>query len=78
MVHSKIPVIEFGRDYYHLQDEMQNWCMRHFGNGEWTSGPVKTWMGMHFINWVIWCQFGTTFFQFRQESDAVLFALKWK
>jgi hypothetical protein len=71
-------MIHFGKDRYHLQGEMQGWCEQHFGPGKWTGGQLKTWEGMDRYNWVISSMFGNTFFQFRKESDAVLFALKWQ
>lgn len=78
MVHTQIPVIQFGRAHYHLQDDMQHWCKENIGPGKWSHGEVQNWEGMDNNRWVIWSMFGSTFFQFRQESDAVLFALKWQ
>lgn len=78
MVYTQIPVIHFGKDRYHLQEDMQQWCKQHIGPGKWTSGEVKTWEGMGDADWVIWCMFGNTFFQFRRGTDATLFALKWE
>jgi hypothetical protein len=78
MVLTQIPVIQFGRDRYHLQGDMERWCRQNIGPGQWTCGELNTWKGMTDRQWIIWSMFGSTFFQFRQESDAVLFALKWQ
>jgi hypothetical protein len=70
-------LIHFGKDQYHLQGKMQNWCTSQFGPGNWISErEVKDWTGMQ-VNWTIHSMFGNTYFSFQNEKDAILFALKW-
>jgi len=69
-------VVQFGKDYYHRQGAMFDWCQENFGKGWWSSGEPDTWEGIH-GTWVIWSMFGNTFFAFRHDRDAVAFRLKW-
>ena len=64
----------FGKDRYHQQSEMQEWCEKNVGPGSWSynrdiENPEDTWC----IN----SMFGTTFFTFRHEQDATAFKLVW-
>jgi hypothetical protein len=39
--------ISFGKDSYHLQNEMSQWCVKHFGEGQWINEPYpKNWTGL--------------------------------
>lgn len=62
--------IEFGKDRYHLINAMVGWCHEHFGNGGWLAHPDD--------RWAIKTAFGNSFFQFKHEEDATMFALRWK
>lgn len=71
--------IQFGKDKYHLQGEMANWCKTQLGQnpnyGDWVYDEPKTWEGLG--TWCMSSMFGTTIFYFKDESDATMFALKW-
>ena len=71
--------VEFGKDKYHLQYDMEKWCKEHIGKNplytSWVSGEPRSWEGMG--TWCMSTMFGTTFFYFKEEKDAVLFALRW-
>lgn len=69
--------IRFGREKYHLQREMEDWCRDNIGPGCWTSGTPKTWEGMGDAIWVIYCMFGYTTFAFKNERDYTYFILRW-
>ena len=61
--------VTFGKDRYHLLDQMREWCRNTIGAGG------------YFINdhcvWHIITVFGNSTFSFKRESDATLFALRW-
>jgi hypothetical protein len=63
----------FGKDKYHLHQEMYQWCADHLGEGGW---------GIPYRNgtsrWGLDVNFGNSCFYFRYEEDATLFALKWQ
>lgn len=65
--------VTFGRDLYHLQDEMIAWCREQIGVGTWWVLPQPP----ANMDWCVECTFGRTTFWFKRESDAVLFSLKW-
>ena len=69
--------ITFGKDRYHLQGEMEQWCKKHIGPGGWTGGSPKTWEGMGDKIWVISCMFGETTFAFKEQKHYTLFVLRW-
>lgn len=62
--------ISFGKDKYHLQEEMNSWCEEHIGNGGWIPDPDAAWL--------IECMFGKTTYSFKHEVDFVLFKLRWQ
>lgn len=62
--------VHFGKDWYHRQNDMIAWCHENLGDGGWLARPDNS--------WAVECAFGNTFFKFKNEQDAVLFALKWK
>lgn len=69
--------VTFGKDRYHLNEAMQNWCSAKFGPGNWISErEVKDWTGMQ-VNWTIHSMFGHTTFCFREAKDATMFILRW-
>ena len=61
----------FGKDQYHLQNEIRAWCRGHFGPGMWMNpkGQTQTW------GWE--SAFGNTHYFFKNEKDATIFALRW-
>jgi len=63
----------FGKDKYHLHQEMYQWCRDHLGAGG---------FGIPFRNsddrWGLDINFGNACFYFKHDADAVLFALKWQ
>ncbi len=72
--------VEFGKDYYHLQGEMESWCNRNIGSNppyrNWVSSKPGSWEGLG--TWCMSSMFGNTFFYFKNEKDASAFILKWK
>ncbi len=72
--------VELGKDHYHLQSNMEAWCTQHIGKNprytNWVYSQPKDWEGLG--TWCMNSAFGTTFFYFKNESDATLFTLKWK
>lgn len=53
--------------FYHRQDELQDWCTEHFG--EQSTGTD--------LRWYRKFAFGTQFYYFKREQDASMFALRW-
>lgn len=69
---NEIIEIEFGKDRFHLQDEMIKWCRTNLGEGGWGSynkAGIK--------QWSVESMFGSTFFYFRNPHDAMMFKLVW-
>lgn len=71
--------IEFGKDRYHLQYDMERWCTEHINYNppykNWVASKPRTWEGMG--SWCMSSMFGNTFFYFKNEKDAALFLLRW-
>lgn len=68
--------ITFGKDDYHLQNEMSQWCVQHFGEGKWISERYPNdWTNMP--NWTIHSMFGHTTFAFKQSKHYNWFILRW-
>lgn len=61
--------ITFGKDQYHQNREMEQWCREHIGKGGWLYSEDSLWK--------IESMFGNTTFTFKHEQDATLFVLKW-
>jgi hypothetical protein len=68
----------FGKDRYHLNNEMEQWCKENIGQGGWSYANPKTWEGMHgnWI-WVMSSMFGNTTFSFKDPNHLTLFLLRW-
>lgn len=64
--------IEFGKDRFHQQNEMIQWCKHNLGEGGW-GGYNKTGIKQ----WAVESMFGNTFFYFRNPNDAFMFKLMW-
>jgi hypothetical protein len=62
--------IHFGKGRYHEIETMVKWCYEHFGDGGWLADPK--------CSWAVGSAFGNTFFSFKNEKDATIFALRWK
>ena len=62
--------IYFGKDRYHEIQEMISWLFCNVGHGGYLDDPKGLWK--------IEQAFGSSFFRFKREQDATIFALKWK
>ena len=69
--------ITFGKDRYHLNGAMEQWCKQHIGEGGWSYANPKTWEGMHGKIWVMHSMFGNTTFAFKDSKDLTMFLLRW-
>lgn len=69
--------ITFGKDRYHLNGEMEQWCKEKIGEGGWSYANPKTWEGMHGKIWVMHSMFGNTTFAFKDSKDLTMFLLRW-
>jgi hypothetical protein len=68
--------ITFGKDRYHLHNDMSKWCVEQFGEGRWIGERYpKDWTGLP--NWTIHSMFGNTTFAFRQQQHYTWFMLRW-
>jgi len=67
----------FGKDRYHLNGEMEQWCKENIGEGGWSYSNLKTWEGMHGKIWVMSSMFGNTKFSFKDPKHLTLFLLRW-
>lgn len=63
----------FGKDKYHMHQEMYQWCQDHLGEGGW-GVPYRNGTG----RWGLDITFGNSCFYFLYDEDATLFALKWQ
>jgi hypothetical protein len=61
--------ITFGKDRYHLNRQMEDWCRINVGEGGW----IRSDEGL----WIIESMFGTTTFSFKDQKDLVWFILRW-
>jgi hypothetical protein len=61
--------IKFGKDKYHLVVEMNKWLKENIGHGGWQ--PMLD------AKWHVESAYGTTWYVFKDESDAMLFLLRW-
>lgn len=72
--------VEFGKDHYHLQRDMEKWCTEHIYDNpaytNWVFSEPKEWEGLG--KWCIASAFGNTFFYFKDSADASAFILRWK
>jgi hypothetical protein len=68
--------IEFGKDRYHTNDVMINWCRNNIsGFGGWVFADPDDWDQGR--KWAVSSQFGNTTFYFDDDRDATLFSLRW-
>lgn len=69
--------ITFGKDRYHQNRAMEQWCEKNIGPGCWAFGKANTWQGMDDKLWTIDSMFGNTTFSFKNDKDCTLFLLRW-
>lgn len=67
--------IDFGKDRFHQQNEMIDWCRTYIGSGKWYEGEVINWQEIG--DWSVDSMFGNTHFLFRCDADATFFKLRW-
>lgn len=80
MIKSNFYRIIVERDRYHILDDIMAWCDKNIGEG----GRVFDidLLSVYSINWgsdrwMVKTTFGVSTFAFRENKDAVLFALRW-
>jgi hypothetical protein len=61
--------VTFGKDRYHLNGAMEQWCRETIGDGGWG--------GMDGEFWYVKSMFGNTTFTFRDPKHLTLFVLRW-
>jgi hypothetical protein len=61
--------ITFNNTYYHLNRDMEEWCLQHVGKGGWIKHTDDLWN----IN----SMFGNTTFEFKYEKHYTWFVLRW-
>ena len=72
-----VNVITFNNTRYHLNGDMEQWCVKHFDQGQWISEPYpKDWTGLP--NWTIHSMFGNTTFAFKEQRHYNWFILRWQ
>jgi hypothetical protein len=69
--------ITFGKERYHQNREMEQWCLENIGKGGWTYNTPSTWEGMNGKIWIMHSIFGRTTFAFKDARHLTLFALRW-
>lgn len=69
--------VTFGKEQYHLNNEMEKWCESNFGPGCWIFGKANTWTGMEDKFWTIDSMFGNTTFTFKDPKQLTMFILRW-
>ena len=69
--------ITFGKERYHQNREMEQWCLENVGKGGWSYNTPKTWEGMGGKVWAMHSIFGHTTFAFKDARHLTLFALRW-
>jgi len=64
--------VKLDKDYYHLQADMERWCIENIGPGMW--GDLNR---MPDCVWAISSRFWLTTFYFRENKQASMFLLRW-
>lgn len=67
-----ITKVSFGKDRFHEQEDMIQWCRKNLGTGGWNQSLV-----LGESRWRVDSMFGNTHFWFKEERDYLLFCLKW-
>jgi hypothetical protein len=61
--------VTFGKDKYHLNREMEQWCEEHIGPGGWVRCNNDLWN--------VTSIFGDTTFSFKEKEHLTWFMLVW-
>lgn len=69
--------ITFGKDRYHLNGLMEEWCHHNIGKGGWSYNTPETWEGMSGKVWIMHSIFGNTTFCFKDPKHLTMFILRW-
>ena len=70
--------ITFGKDRYHLNSAMEEWCHLNVGEGGWSYMTPKTWEDLGDRIWVMHSMFGNTTFCFKEAKHLAWFLLRWE
>jgi hypothetical protein len=65
---------KFGRERFHEAQEMSLWLIDHYGRGMWYRHAM---VENNDCRWAQESAFGITWFYFRNQEDATMFALRW-
>lgn len=65
--------LAFGKDKYHLHNEMIQWARDNIGKGGFRKPSKELWGD----TWGIVINFGNQDWYFIDENDAIMFALRW-
>ncbi len=63
------------RYYYHKTDVIEEWLRKNIGNGTWYAGDIEH-LSEEF-KWTISQMFGYSTYTFRDDRDALMFAMIW-
>ena len=75
-VDREVKEITFGKEYYHLHSEIEEWCKKHVGpGGQYGGEEIITWKALG--KWRLSCTFGNSKISFKNDEDATLFKLTW-
>jgi len=66
--------VTLGREHYHRQSEIMDWCEKNLGPGGWSRSLVIS--GGDDV-WRVDSMFGHTHFWFKEERHYLLFCLRW-
>jgi len=66
--------ITFGKDRYHQQNEIRDWCKEHVGHGEWTDIMPESWEDR---SWAMYSMFGNITYAFKDPKHLTAFLLRW-
>jgi len=69
--------ITFGKERYHENEAMRDWCHTYIGKGGWKTNALFDAKQGIFWAWHCDSMFGNTTFYFSKNCDASLFALRW-
>lgn len=69
--------ITFRKSRYHQHVEMEDWCQKHIGPGQWYYPSTDIWEKLGDSLWVIYGSFGNITFAFKEEKHYMLFLLRW-
>lgn len=64
--------VKFGKDHYHLNEDMYEWLLHNIGQGGWYKQAIDA---EH--RWAWESHFGNTTYYFKNDKDASMFVLRW-